>query len=88
MFPHEFIVDVSPNSGWIRHTAKLPMVFMLISSGIMGGIGTSVFKLIGELAVLGEFSEQFWFVLSLAVPSMCANFLSLYFINVAMKYYD
>ena len=88
MFPHDFITDVSPNSGWIRTAAKFPMVFMLICSGVIGGWSTTTGKMVGELAVDGELGDHIGLLVLLVVPAFSGNLISLYFLNVAMKYYD
>ena len=88
MFPKDIIDEVSPQSAWIRSTAKVPMFFILISTGLIGGIATTFFKMVGELAIEKDLTKDGWFVVVLVVLALPGNLLQLYFINVAMKYYD
>ena len=64
------------------------MFFILISTGLIGGIATTFFKMVGELAIEKDLTKDGWFVIILVVLALPGNFLQLYFINVAMKYYD
>ena len=88
MFPKNIINEVSPNSEWIRSTAKLPMFFICVCSGLIGGIATTFYKMIGELAIENDLTTDGWFVILLVVIALPGNFMQLYFVNVAMKYYD
>ena len=88
MFPEEIISEVSPGSILIRRTAKLPMFVVLVSAGLIGGIATTFYKIIGELAIENELTQEGWFVVVLALVGVLANLVMLYLINIAMKYYD
>ena len=88
MFPEEIISEVSPNSILIRRTAKLPMFVILVSAGLIGGIATTFYKIIGELAIENDLDKDGWFVSILLIVGMIANLVMLYLINIAMKYYD
>ena len=88
MFPEEIISEVSPNSILIRRTAKLPMFVILVSAGLIGGIATTFYKIIGELAIENDLDKDGWFVSILLIVGVVANLVMLYLINIAMKYYD
>ena len=88
MFPEEIISEVSPGSILIRRTAKLPMFVVLVSAGLIGGIATTFYKIIGELAIENELTQEGWFVVVLALVGVLANLVMLYLINIAMKYYN
>ena len=88
MFPEEIISEVSPNSILIRRTAKLPMFVILVSAGLIGGIATTFYKIIGELAIENDLDKDGWFVSILLIVGVIANLVMLYLINIAMKYYD
>ena len=88
MFPEEIISEVSPDSILIRRTAKLPMFVILVSAGLIGGIATTFYKIIGELAIENDLDKDGWFVSILLVVGVLANLVMLYLINIAMKYYD
>ena len=88
MFPEEIISEVSPQSLLIRRTAKLPMFVILVGAGLIGGIATTFYKIIGELAIENDLTKDGWFVVILLLVGMFANLVMLYLINIAMKYYD
>ena len=88
MFPASLIHEVSSRSNCIRLTAKLPMFFLLVCTGLIGGVTTTTFKLIGQLTVEKKFGEQAGFVCLLLLISLPGNILQLLFLNVSMKYYD
>ena len=64
------------------------MFFILICTGLIGGIATTFFKMVGELTVEKDLTKDGWFIIILLVIALPSNFLMLYYINVAMKYYD
>ena len=64
------------------------MFFILICTGLIGGIATTFFKMVGELTVEKDLTKDGWFIIILLVIALPGNFLMLYYINVAMKYYD
>jgi len=64
------------------------MFFILVCSGLIGGISTTFYKMIGELAIEKDLTQDGWFVLLLIVIALPGNLMQLYFVNVAMKYYD
>ena len=68
MFPKDIIEEVSPQSAWIRRTAKVPMFFILISTGLIGGIATTFFKMVGELAIEKDLTKDGWFSTELLPP--------------------
>ena len=88
MFPEEIISEVSPQSLLIRRTAKLPMFVILVGAGLIGGIATTFYKIIGELAIENDLTKDGWFVVILLLVGILANLIMLYLINIAMKYYD
>ena len=88
MFSAELIEEVSPRSNWIRRTSKLPMFFSLLCTGLIGGVATTFWKMMGELAVEKDLTKDGWFVLILLVIATPAQLLQLFLVNIAMKYYD
>ena len=88
MFPKSLINEVSPDSELLRKTAKLPMFFILVCDGLIGGIATTFFKMCGELAIEKDLESDGWFILLLLACAIPGNLLQLYFVNIGMKYYD
>ena len=86
--PSYLINEVSPRSNCIRITAKLPMFFLLVCTGLIGGVTTTTFKLVGELTVEKEFAKNAGYGVLLIVISVPGNVLQLVLLNVSMKYYD
>ena len=43
------------------------MFFILISTGLIGGIATTFFKMVGELAIEKALTKDGWFVIILVV---------------------
>ena len=64
------------------------MFCIMVSSGLLGGISTTFFKMFGELAIEKDLTKDGWFALILIVLALPGNILQLYFVNIAMKYYD
>ena len=64
------------------------MFFILVCTGLIGGLSTTFFKMVGELAIEKDLTRDGWFVLVLLILAVPGNLLQLYFVNVAMKYYD
>ena len=88
MFPAEIIHEVSPRSSCVRRTAKFPMFFLLVCTGLIGGVTTTLFKMVSDLLVQHDVSHDFLFFMILLTLAIPGNGLQLYFINVSMKYYD
>ena len=53
LFPEELIKEISDRSDSLRKTAKLPMLYLLTSSGWLAGYSAAYFKLFGELLIEG-----------------------------------
>ena len=64
------------------------MFFLLVCCGLIGGVTTTTYKMIGQLTVEKKFGEQAGFVVLLVIISLPGNILQLLFLNVSMKYYD
>ena len=88
LFPEELIKEISDRSDKLRKTSKLPMLFLLTSSGWLAGYSAAYFKLFGELLVEGASLDAALMAFSLLGVACASQILQLVFLNLSMKYYD
>ena len=54
IFPQELIKEISPDAESLRKTVKLPLLFLLLCTGLIGGFATVLSKCVGELIVVND----------------------------------
>ena len=88
IFPRTLVNEVSPRSECIRKSARMPMLFLLVCSGLLGGYSVTLFKLLGELFVGKAYKTNVFLTFALLAVGLLANLLQLLFLNISMRYYD
>ena len=66
----------------------MPMLFLLVCSGLLGGYSVTLFKLLGELFVGKAYKTNVFLTFALLAVGLLANLLQLLFLNISMRYYD
>ena len=75
LFPKELILEISPQSKVIRKTAKLPMLCLLVCTGLLGGYSTVLFKFFTELLIEGKSIKVAAMSFTILAGALFANLL-------------
>ena len=79
---------VSPDSQRLRRFAKAPMLLVIAGSALCSGLTVALLKLLGELLLSGEVTEDLLLAGLVALGALLSAAEQLHTLNTAMKYYD
>ena len=84
----EEVEQVSPDSHRLRRFAKAPMLLVIAGSALCSGVTVALLKLLGELLLSGEVTEDLLLAGLVALGAFLSAIEQLHMLNTAMKYYD
>ena len=84
----EEVEQVSPDSQRLRRFAKAPMLLVIAGSALCSGVTVALLKLLGELLLSGEVTEDLLLAGLVALGALLSATEQLHTLNTAMKYYD
>ena len=84
----EEVAQVSPDSHRLQRYVKAPMLLVIAGSALCSGLTVALLKLLGELMLSGEVTEDLLLAGLVALGALLSALMQLHTLNTAMKYFD